>query len=572
MAGEGTKKRWRIGGIRNKTKSKAKAEAEAVQEIEPIKLVDDPKSSLDNTVSTNQELSDQSSNSVSEVSFANDSYNSNNKNRQDQTNDLPSKMSDIEDSDNEEDVYLENDGDQKQVGDGTTTPLKAPQPMSDSPFKQVAPNIAYDDGDSCNDEFESLYEADMEQFRSERLNSSHFSEELAKISEEPQSSFEDDAVSNDNDYEMNPQRKLFEHAAPAEPTSDLYINNTRKEEEEVKLPSHKQLSKELAKLVATEHYSVRESLVALERISKWARTQDSNLLKHLLTYGGVVKVIGFLDERLEDDSCRGRILMECIHKAADVICNVCFVGKHGINEDIAVVNGTVVVKYLGIQSLVQASDMYNKCDDRSDPMALKAVESVWNAIMNVYCNAEAAISKSISMLVVDASIDTMHSVGSVDHPIAAEALANVFNTLYRITYLDFVTKEEFKHKQLLKHCLSVFQRDVTSSEGDEELLEEAFSFLYGCHEKELLEDGTDYEQVLPLCVIGLQEFAHENDSIREWATKLLDGACSRVANKESIMMAEGAIEALAPLLTAKDVGADEKEELRGLMRKILAPV
>ena len=74
------------------------------------------------------------------------------------------------------------------------------------------------------------------------------------------------------------------------------------------------------------------------------------------------------------------------------------------------------------------------------------------------------------------------------------------------------------------------------------------------------------------CATRGKEFAHENDSIREWATKLLDGACTNVANKESIMMAEGAIEALAPLLTAKDVGAEEKEELRDLMRKILAPV
>jgi len=482
-------------------------------------------------------------------------------------------MSDVEDSDDDEDLYLENDNEQKQVGEGVATPLQAPQSISgdnDSPaITPKAPNIVYDDN-GRNDEFESLYEADMDQHQAERRDSSFFSDELAKINEEPPSSF-DDAEGNNKDYEMSPHMKLVDQVAPIDSASALYIDNINEEEEEIKLPSHKQLSKELAKLVATEHYSVRECLLALQRISQWARTQDSNLLKHLLTYGGVVKVLGFLDERLADDSCGGKILMECIHKAADAICNVCFVGKYGINEDIAVVNGTVVVKYLGIESLLKASDMYNRCENKSDPMALKAVESVWNAIMNIYCNAEPAITKSISMMVVDASIETMSSVGSVDHPTATEALANVFNSLYRIVFHDFVTKEEFQNRMLLKHSLSVFQRDVTSSEGDEELLEEAFSFLYGCHEKELL-DGIDYEQVLPLCVIGLQEFAHENDSIREWATKLLDGACSRVANKESIMMAEGAIESLAPLLTAKDVGADEKEELRELMRKILAPV
>lgn len=570
MAGQGTKKRWRIGGIRSKSKSKS-AESEGG---ESIKCVNNLKSCIDTTAHTTLESSDRSH--ESQDTFANDSDNSKN-NHFDCATDLPPAMSEVEDSDSDDDLYLDNDKDPKHVHE--------PQPISSDedsiPIKHLASNnpTPVDDNDNkgSDDEFESLYEADMERHQMQRRNSPHFSDSLAKISEEPPSSFEDEVKYDDpslssGDLEMTPQKKLVSHVAPAESASVLYFDNNCEEEEEVNLPSYKELSKELAKLVATEHYSIRESLLALELTSKWARTQDSNFLKHLLTFGGVVNVISFLDERLADDSCQGELLMECIHKAADAICNVCFVGKHGINEDIAVVNGTVVVKYAGIQTFLEAIDVYVKSSNKSDPMALTAIESLWNAIMNVYCNAEASITKEISMLVLDSAIATISSVGSIDHPIACETLANVFNSLYRITYHDFVTKEEFKDKNVLKNCLSVFQRDVTSSEGDEELLEEAFSFLYGCHEKKLLDAGTDYEGVLPLCVIGLQEFAHENDSIREWATKLLDGACSNVANKESIMMAEGAIEALAPLLTAKDVGAAEKEELRELMRKILAPV
>lgn len=215
--------------------------------------------------------------------------------------------------------------------------------------------------------------------------------------------------------------------------------------------------------------------------------------------------------------------------------------------------------------------MYNE-SNKNHPLALKASEGVWNAIMNVYCNAEAAITKTISMLVLDAGLQMLARIGSVDHPIAAETIANVFNTFYRITYHNYLTRDEFRQMNILTHCLDIFKRDVvTSSEGDEELLEEAISFLHGCHEKGLfVTQSADYERVLPLCVMGLREYARDNANIREWATKLLDGACSNVHKKETIMLAEGAIEALAPFLTSEDVDAAEKDVMRKLIRKIVA--
>jgi len=267
-------------------------------------------------------------------------------------------------------------------------------------------------------------------------------------------------------------------------------------------------------------------------------------------------------------------LIESIYKSADFLCNVCFIGKHGINEDIAVVNSTVVIKYRGIETLLQASQMYNMSDKPSDLMALKAIESVWNAIMNVYCNADIIVTKAISTLVLDTSIETMPVLGPIDHELADEAMANIFNCLYRIIHHGFVSKKEFQKKNLLNHCLGVFRHKMASNEDffdwDEELLEEALSFLYGCHEKSLFDKSTDFESILPLCVRGLQEFAQENDNIREWATKLLDGCISNIKEKESKVMAEGAIEALAPFLTSKDVSTEEKDELRKLIRKIVA--
>ena len=68
------------------------------------------------------------------------------------------------------------------------------------------------------------------------------------------------------------------------------------------------------------------------------------------------------------------------------------------------------------------------------------------------------------------------------------------------------------------------------------------------------------------------KLAQDNENIREWASKLLDGACSNIENKSSIMMAEGAIEVIAPFLTYEDVGPADKEFMRNLIRKIVSPV
>lgn len=570
---KGTKKRWRIGGMRNRSKTK---DLDAEDSSHTASTVTSPESSY-----SNGDV-DSNGSSNEEPHVSNDNHNANHM----IVSDLPPAMSEVEDSD-DEDLYLESNHNMKDIGTCSTF-SKPPKPLRDDSEDERqtsnCPSITTNETSSVDREghesgcenynSDSSFDEEMNRHKYERRNSPHFSKELAKISEDsdellfaPAIGTPKETTAGDTSQQnVDAETKRVDPIVPSQPTDE-----EKEEDIDIDIPTHKELSKTLCKIVATEHYSGRECMVALEKLSKWAHTQESNLLKHFLTYGGVVKVVDYMDEMIENCDDK-EFLMEAIHKSADVLCNVCFVGKHGINEDIAVVNATVVVKYGGIETLLLASDVFNRSDMKNEPMALKAVEGVWNAIMNVYCNAEAAVTKAISMLVLDASIETMSAVGDVDSPIASETLANVFNSLYRITYHDFVSKDDFHRKDLLTHVLNVFKRDVNHCEGDEELLEEAISFLYGCHEKALFNKGSDYESVLPLCVMGLREFAQENENIREWASKLLDGACSNIENKETIMMAEGAIEAIAPFLTFEEVDATDKEFMRNLIRKIVSPV
>lgn len=566
-----TKKRWRIG-IRSKSKTKAASGS-------------DEDGSANSATSATEEIGPE----MSENSFIDGVH---------QMSDpfTSSPMSDVDSASDNEDLYMDNDN---KIGskdsDENSMPLKAPQPMSDEngdadnecirgndASSSVDSKRSNDDDQSVDSVANGSYDEEMEQHEMIRRSSPHFTDSLTQISEEPQYSHDtndsnfdsrvpiDKSSSNHRDEDKNKIEDGNQNDCDKTASTVSSTNSAK----EINLPSHKKLSKELCKIVATEHYSVKESLQALEKLSRWAHTQDSHLLKNLLTYGGVVKVLDFISEKIEDDAYKGDVLIESIHKAADVICNLCYVGKHGINEDIAVVNSTVVIKYCGIETLLQASQMYNITDKPSDLMALRAVEGVWNAIMNVYCNADIIVTKAISTLVVDTAIETMQILGPIDHQIAEEALANIFNCLYRIIHHDFVSKKDFHKKDILKHCVGVFQHKMGSSEDcpdwDEELLEEALSFFYGCHEKSIFDKSTDFESVLPLCVRGLQDFAQDNDNIMEWATKLLDGCISNIEKKESKILAEGAIEALAPFLTSKDVCTAEKDNLRKLIRKIVA--
>lgn len=564
-----SKKRWRIGGIRSKSKAKASSTAEE-------------DASATSATSTTEEVCPESSeNSIVDGMQMSELFHT--------------PMSDVDGDSINEDLYIDidnkNNNSSKDSGENSM-PLKAPQPMSgengddgnddvrgNGTLSSIQLEEQNDDNQSCDSCSQGSYDEEMEEHESIRRSSPHFSDLLTKISEEPHYSHGSNDADDNNfdakvhlDWRTN-HRDKNENKIDLDKTLSTVSSNSSVKE--ISLPSHKEVSKELCKIVATEHYSGQESLKAIDKLSLWAQTQDSDLLKHLLTYGGVVKVVDFLNEKIEEaETCRRDLLIESIYKSADFLCNVCFIGKHGINEDIAVVNSTVVIKYRGIETLLQASQMYNISDNPSDLMALKAIESVWNAIMNVYCNADIIVTKAISTLVLDTSIETMPVLGPIDHQIADEAMANIFNCLYRIIHHGFVSKKEFQKKNLLNHCLGVFRHKMTSNEDcfdwDEELLEEALSFLYGCHEKSLFDKSTDFESMLPLCVRGLQEFAQENDNIREWATKLLDGCISNIEKKESKVIAEGAIEALAHFLKSKDVCTEEKDELRKLIRKIVA--
>ena len=85
------------------------------------------------------------------------------------------------------------------------------------------------------------------------------------------------------------------------------------------------------------------------------------------------------------------------------------------------------------------------------------------------------------------------------------------------------------------------------------------------------------ENLIPLCVAGLQKFAVNNSTIRRSALRILSAALQyssqNGSDDEQVLLTaeqtDGAIEALGPCLTSDRVDKTEKDEIRGVIRKVV---
>jgi hypothetical protein len=335
------------------------------------------------------------------------------------------------------------------------------------------------------------------------------------------------------------------------------------------LPTTNQLSQELCKIVDIVHYSRDESVRALANLHKWACTEDHAFLKSFHTYGGIAKVLDFLKATMNDGNCKGSIRMECIESAANVISTVTYSGENDDNNEIAKDIATTLLNCDGINTLISASEEYT---GGGDIPQLKAVRSVWNAIMNLtYIFTTDSLSQDEAITIFDTGIDVISQVKSVGGHIASETLEHVLYTFYIMLYNNHViTKKYFQDKNILSKCLEVFKKNGAWDCRTEKVTEFGINFFNSCHIKHLLDDSSDYEMILPLLVIAIKKYP-SNDEIRKYAMKMMNRSCSTINDKKKILRS-GVMESLGVLLASDEINdnEDEKNKIRTLITKIIA--
>jgi hypothetical protein len=194
----------------------------------------------------------------------------------------------------------------------------------------------------------------------------------------------------------------------------------------------------------------------------------------------------------------------------------------------------------------------------------------------------------------------------------SEILYEIFGAFKNIILDDLITKKDFRELNVVSKCLQIFQQQRTTTimkkkkqpkkgsnnnkgvlddvvswntrNGDEALTEIALDFLDGCRFKKLLSSSSssrsnnnnDYEIILPVCVISLDEFGSTNYIIRNAVIELLETAISSKVPTRKIELAgveefngRGTISVLSYIRTSAKIDADEKGRLRRLILKIM---
>jgi hypothetical protein len=329
------------------------------------------------------------------------------------------------------------------------------------------------------------------------------------------------------------------------------------------LPTPVELSQELCKIVS-DRYSRDESLRALNNLNTWALTNDSDFFKSFHTYGGIVRVLDFLKATMNDVNCKGSIRMECIESAADVISQVTF------NNEIAAKIITTLLDCDGIDTLINASDEYIGGYDLPRLQVVNAVWCAFRYITHHILKNDSLISQEQAIAIFDTGIDIISQLKSVGGDIALETLEDVFYTFNSIISCDYVTKKHFQDKTFFSKCLDVFKKnDAWTCIGREDFIHNTVEFFDSCCDKNLLDESSDYEMILPLLTVFLKKYP-SNNKIREHIMNMMDRSCSTI-NDKKVIERSGALEVLSILLASDNINDEaEKDTVRTLIGKIVA--
>jgi hypothetical protein len=345
-------------------------------------------------------------------------------------------------------------------------------------------------------------------------------------------------------------------------------------DDSIELPTQNEISKKLCLIDIcsnTGHSMLcrEESLVALDKLGKWAYSEDPTFFEYFDTFGGVARVLYFLRTVVDNETCNGVIRMKFIRKAVRLTARVCFLGVDETIMDIVKKNATNVVNFGGIETLLLAGNEC-KADWSNSGSTLKIISLIWYTLSSITCLVGDMIVHDRAYCIFICCVDIIGHLRSVTDPMASEILCDVLGTLNNIMSVDHIDlTREFKGKAILSKCLEILKKDgALFSYGNDVIMATVVDFLDTCYHKELLNQDLDQETFIYLCVIGLKQFP-ANGTIRKQVVKLLDGACSTIYDKKIIERADTMV-GLAPLLTSDDIDEVEKDNVRGLMRKILA--
>ena len=250
-----------------------------------------------------------------------------------------------------------------------------------------------------------------------RSVSEHLNFEFDSVdSESGESVYYDIVDTDESDYEQEQGKEEDKQEVKQEAKQEEEQEDEEKDPSTI--PSPLELSAELCKLVFgskknsyDERRAAFHSLVALEG---WVEMKDSAFFKHFLAYGGMVKVLDFLQKILEEEKehslekepkekYRYRVAIEYIRLCSNIIIGICGVDETESDQQdeqnkpihvsvspqfLVRVSATIAMDYGGINTMLKASSLCSRfckkeksLSDDDAEAALEACEKAWKAIV-----------------------------------------------------------------------------------------------------------------------------------------------------------------------------------------------
>jgi len=170
--------------------------------------------------------------------------------------------------------------------------------------------------------------------------------------------------------------------------------------------SFEELSVELCKIVATDHYSRSEAVRALGNICQWGYADDAVFLENFLELGGIQRVLIFLQNNQGDPLCvamASKVIMACTFRTPSQ-------KSYGFANDIV----RALAKRNGIQVLLDACSEY---EGENMVSQLEAVRWIWCALMNItdkssaYESSDPIAQKDQLLAVFESGLQAMAKLG-----------------------------------------------------------------------------------------------------------------------------------------------------------------
>lgn len=170
--------------------------------------------------------------------------------------------------------------------------------------------------------------------------------------------------------------------------------------------SYEELSVDICKIVATEHYSRAAAFNALKKFCNLASNDDAVFLENFLELGGIQRVLLYLQNNKGDPAC--------VEMATKVIMACTYRSEQHKSYDCANAVVKALTKRDGIQSLLDASSEY---EGENMPSQLKALQWIWSAIMTItdksaaYESSDPIELKDRLLSVFEAGLETTNKLG-----------------------------------------------------------------------------------------------------------------------------------------------------------------